>query len=80
NDEILEQVKSDATLTDRYESMSDHLGKNGVDVSKQSIVYGPMLKFNPDTEWAEGNGDLDEPANKLATREYREPFVVPEVL
>ncbi|MDF1658553.1 MAG: Gfo/Idh/MocA family oxidoreductase [Verrucomicrobiales bacterium] len=80
NDEILEQIKDDATLTDRYGSMGDHLAKNGVDLKAQSIVLGPMLKFNPDTEWAEGNGDLDAPANRLATRVYREPFVVPEVL
>ncbi len=80
NDGVLEQIESDSVLTERYGSMSEHLGKNGVDVSAQSIVLGPMLKFNPDTEWAEGNGDLDEPANRLATRVYREPFVVPEVL
>ena len=80
NDEILESIKDDATLTERYASMGDHLAKNGVNVNAQSIVLGPMLKFNPDTEWAEGNGDLDESANRLATRVYREPFVVPEVL
>lgn len=80
NEEILEQIKDDVTLTDRYESMGDHLAKNGVNVNSKSIVLGPMVKFNPETEWAEGNGDLDEPANRLATRVYREPFVVPEVL
>lgn len=80
NDEILEQIKSDKILTERYEAMAEHLGKNEVDVSSKALTYGPMLKFNPDTEWAEGNGDLDKPANVLATREYREPYVVPEVL
>ncbi|MDF1825390.1 MAG: Gfo/Idh/MocA family oxidoreductase [Verrucomicrobiales bacterium] len=80
NEEILEQIKDDATLTGRYESMGEHLAKNRVDVNAESIVLGPMLKFNPETEWAEGNGELDELANRLATREYREPFVVPAVL
>ena len=56
------------------------LARNGVDLAKESIVLGPMLKFNPQTEWAEGNGELDAPANKLATREYRAPYTVPEVL
>lgn len=79
-DETMEQIKSDSLLTARFESMADHLGKNGVDLKKDGVVTGPMLKFNPDSEWAEGNGELDEPANKLATRVYREPFVVPEVL
>ena len=59
---------------------ADHLGRNGVDLAKESIVLGPMLKFNPATEWAEGNGELDTPANQLATREYRAPYTVPEVL
>ncbi|MDF1851450.1 MAG: Gfo/Idh/MocA family oxidoreductase [Verrucomicrobiales bacterium] len=80
NDEILESIKSDSTLTDRYQSMADHLGANGVAIDEKKVVLGPMVKFNPETEWAEGNGDLDEPANRLATREYRAPFVVPEVL
>src|SRR5690606_38769562 len=73
-EEVLEKIKDDALLTDRFTSMSDHLGRNGVDLTKESIVFGPMVKFNPETEWAEGNGDLDAPANALATREYRAPF------
>jgi hypothetical protein len=79
-EEILEKIKDDALLTDRFGSMADHLARNGVDLAKESIVLGPMIKFNPKTEWAEGNGELDGPANKLATREYRAPYVVPEVL
>jgi predicted dehydrogenase len=79
-EEILEKIKDDALLTERFGSMADHLGRNGVDLAKESIVLGPMLKFNPQTEWAEGNGELDAPANKLATREYRAPYTVPEVL
>lgn len=78
--EAMERIKSDATLTERFGSMADHLEKNEVDLKKDGLLTGPMLKFNPETEWAEGNGDLDEAANKLARREYREPFVVPEVL
>ena len=76
----MERIKDDALLTERFGSMADHLAANGVDLSKEGIVAGPMIKFNPETEWAEGNGDLDAPANALATREYRKPYVVPEVL
>ena len=79
-DEIKERIKSDPTLTDRYEAMADHLRKNEVNIDEKSLVLGAMIKWNPDTEWAEGNGDLDKPANALATREYRAPYVVPEVL
>jgi len=79
-EEVLEKIKDDALLTERFGSMADHLGRNGVDLAKERIVLGPMLKFNPATEWAEGNGELDAPANQLATREYRAPYTVPEVL
>ena len=79
-DPKVEKIKDDALLTERFGSMADHLGRNGVDLAKERIVLGPMLKFNPATEWAEGNGELDAPANQLATREYRAPYTVPEVL
>ena len=78
--EAMERIKSDATLAERFGSMADHLEKNNVNLKKDGLLTGPMLKFNPETEWAEGNGELDEAANLLARREYREPFVVPEVL
>ncbi len=75
---VRERIKSDALLTGRYEAMAAHLDKNGVDISGPNIVMGPWLKFNPQTEWFEGNEDLDDRANALATRNYREPYLVPE--
>jgi predicted dehydrogenase len=77
--EVLDQIKSDNLLSDRYASMADHLGQNGVNLDTNQITLGAWLKFNPDTEWFEGNGDLDAPANKLARPDYRAPYVVPEV-
>ena len=78
--QIMEQLKGDKVMEERFGSMADHLKANGVDVNTPSMVHGPMIKFNPDTEWAEGNGELDKMANKLVTRDYRAPFIVPEVL
>lgn len=77
--EVREQIKSDSLLSERYASMEEHLGRNGVDLSRETISLGPWLKFNPETEWFEGNGDLDAKANKLARPDYRDPYVVPEV-
>ncbi|MBL9152994.1 MAG: Gfo/Idh/MocA family oxidoreductase [Verrucomicrobiales bacterium] len=77
--EILERIKGDDLLADRYASMADHLGQNGVNLDQNKLTLGAWLKFNGDTEWFEGNGDLDGPANKLARPEYRDPYVVPEV-
>jgi len=76
--EIRERIQDDKRLGERYDAMADHLQKNEVDISKEAVVLGPWLKFNPKTEWFEGNEGLDERANALATRNYREPYVVPE--
>ena len=73
-------IEKDKVMEERFGSMADHLKAICVDVNNPSMVHGPMIKFNPDTEWAEGNGELDKMANKLVTREYRAPFIVPEVL
>jgi len=49
-------------------------GTLGLDLSKNTYQLGPMLKFNPSTEKF-----VDNPAaDKLLTRPYRKPFVVPE--
>ena len=49
-------------------------GTLGLDLSKNTYNLGPMLKFNPKTEKFVGNAQAD----KLLTRPYRAPFVVPE--
>ena len=49
-------------------------GTLGLDLSKNTYNLGPMLKFNPRTEKFVGNAEAD----KLLTRPYRAPFIVPE--
>ncbi len=49
-------------------------GAIGLDVSKGTYQLGPMLTFGPEGEKFVGNAEAD----KLLTRPYREPFVVPE--
>jgi len=56
-----------------YERMKQHLEKNGVKADAP-VTVGKLLNFDPKTEKFTGN----EAANKLLTREYRKPFVVPE--
>jgi predicted dehydrogenase len=77
--EAQDQIKSDSVLSARYASMADHLGQNGVNLDQNKVTLGAWLKFNGVTERFEGNGDLDEKANKLARPDYREGYVVPEV-
>jgi predicted dehydrogenase len=51
-----------------------HLTENGVDLSKTQVMVGRTLTFDPKTEKFVN----DAQADKLLTREYRKPFVVPE--
>jgi len=51
-----------------------HLVENGVDLAKTQLRVGRTLSFDPKNEKFVG----DPEADKLLTREYRKPFVVPE--
>ena len=56
-----------------YRKMVKHLASHGVDLSEPSLKMGPMLKLSPSSEQFVDNAE----ANRLLSREYREPFVLP---
>jgi predicted dehydrogenase len=56
-----------------FERFASHLKDNGVDLEKDKIQVGPKLKVDGKAENFPGNAK----ANKMLTREYREPYVVP---
>ncbi|MSU40551.1 MAG: Gfo/Idh/MocA family oxidoreductase [Pedosphaera sp.] len=56
--------------------MVEHLAKNEVDLGKTPLTIGAVLKMDPKTEKFIGNAAAD----KLLTREYRKPYVVPEIV
>ena len=72
---ILEKVKGNKEALDSFERMKEHLAKNGVDIAKDHLTLGEFLTMDPKTEKFIGNSAAD----KLLTREYRKPYVVPEV-
>jgi hypothetical protein len=72
-DEIREAVKSNKVLAEALGRMEEHLAANNVDLKKTPATLGAALKMNPQTERFSGN----RKANKLLTRDYRKPFVVP---
>ncbi len=72
---ILEKVKADKNATDSYERMVEHLAKNEVDIAKDHLTLGEFLTMDPKTEKFVGNAEAD----KLLTRDYRKPYVVPAV-
>jgi len=73
-DEIRDTVKSNHDVADALGRMEEHLAANNVDVKKTPAALGPVLKMNPETQRFTNN----RAANKLLTRKYRKPFVVPE--
>jgi hypothetical protein len=56
--------------------VSANLSANGVDLDKTPATLGAMLTLAPDTE--RFVGEFSEAANRLVSRPYRPPFVVPE--
>src|SRR2546427_3759748 len=73
-DEIRERIKGEKEALETFERMAEHLAANGVDLTKTKATLGVALKMDPRTEQFLGNAE----ANKLLTRDYRKPFVVPE--
>jgi predicted dehydrogenase len=66
-------VKSHDNVKDTFERMQEHLKANKVDLDSGKVQFGPLLSFDPKSETFPNN----EAANKMLTRDYRPPFVVP---
>lgn len=75
-EQILEAIKGDKEMLDSFERFQEHLLLNGIDVAKTPRILGPWLTMDAAKE--RFTGQFSEQANKLVTRTYRQPFVVPE--
>ena len=75
--ELNDAVKGDAPLAEAYGRMVEHLAANNVDLVKTPLTLGAPLKIDAPAERFTGTGS--EAANKLLTRDYRAPFVVPHL-
>ena len=74
--QIKERISGQKELTSAYERFAGHLSANGIDLDKTPAILGPMLTMDSDRE--RFVGEFSEEANKLLSREYRKPFIVPE--
>lgn len=72
--EIQERLQGDRLMLERYELMKEHLARNGVDIGSVPATLGVTLRMDPKRERFLGNDE----ANRMLTREYRKPFVVPD--
>ncbi len=80
-DETREAIKhrgSEAVET--FAGFQEHLAANGVDFSKAKVVLGPWLEMDSEKEQFVGNSDVVDRANGLLRRDYRKPFVIPDVV
>jgi hypothetical protein len=57
-----------------FSRMAGHLRDNGVDLERTPLTLGPLLAINSERETFRDHAAAD----RLLTREYRQPFVVPE--
>lgn len=73
-EEIAEKIKGEKGASETFERMKEHLAKNDVDIAKDLLTLGPILKMDPEKEHFLKN----EAANALLKDKYRKPFVVPE--
>ncbi len=75
-DDIVQSVKSNNVLVDAFERFQEHMLMNIVDVHQTPRIMGPWVTMDPDTETFVG--EFSDQANAYLSRNYREPFIVPE--
>ncbi|MEZ5387667.1 MAG: Gfo/Idh/MocA family oxidoreductase [Prosthecobacter sp.] len=73
-DVILEKIKGDAFASGTFERMKEHLELNEIDLTKEQLTLGSILKMDGKAE----RFIDDDVANDMLKDKYREPFVVPE--
>ena len=73
-DEIKESIRADHGFEETFARMSEHLERNNVNLTESPVTLGLPLNLDPTAEKFIDN----EEANRLLTRPYRKPFVVPE--
>ncbi|PQO33223.1 dehydrogenase [Blastopirellula marina] len=71
-----EQTQDQPLVHEAVNRMQSHLAANGVDVNSAQVQLGKTLQIDPKTE----TFPHEEKANGLLKREYRAPYVVPEVV
>ncbi len=70
---MAERFKSNSEASSTFGRVREHLAANGIKAENQKMTLGQSLKINSDSETFVGNAAAD----RLLTRDYRKPFVVP---
>jgi predicted dehydrogenase len=72
---VREAIQSEKPLAESFDRFVAHLDANEIDLGQTPIRMGPMLSFDPQQE--RFTGPFSEMANTFVSRNYREPYVVP---
>ena len=75
--ELQEKIKANASLAEAYGRMVEHLAANNVDLTKTPVTFGAPLAVDSAAERFTGENSAS--ANALLTRDYRKPFIVPQL-
>lgn len=76
--DIHNNIRSDADLAETFDRMEAHLRANGINPATTPAVLGSRLTIDP--QQGRFTGPSAEAANRFLSRDYRPPFVLPEVL
>jgi len=74
---IRETIRGNPALSDAFERCREYLRENGVDLDDTKATVGPWVTLDANRE--RFVGEFADRANALSRREYRAPFVVPEI-
>ena len=70
-------ISASTEMTDAFERCREYLRGNGVDLDATAATLGPWVSL--DAKQGRFVADFADAANELSRREYRKPFVVPEL-
>ncbi len=73
--DIEAECKSDPQLAASFERMAKHLAANEIDIEASVLTLGEWLEMDTAAELFTNS----DQANTLVTREYRKPYVVPDL-
>ncbi len=76
-DAIRAAITGNTEMDDAFERCREYLRGNGVDLDATTATFGPWVSF--DEKQGRFVGDFADAANALSRREYRKPYVVPEI-
>ncbi|MGV3771709.1 MAG: Gfo/Idh/MocA family protein [Verrucomicrobiales bacterium] len=70
-----EAIKGDKLASESFDRFAQHMEANEVNLENSQAALGVALTMDPKQETFNGNSK----ANELLTRDYRKPFVVPQI-